>query len=107
MLHRHDLPVRRPWAACEGIIATGFSIWILGTFQRRFDEAGPLARALGRAAFGAYVLQAPVAVALARLARAAPMAPELKFLIVAPASLAGSFGLAWLLTRVPGLKKLL
>ncbi|MBP7705928.1 MAG: acyltransferase [Candidatus Aminicenantes bacterium] len=92
-------------AAGEGITATGSSVWLLGLFQRRFDGAGPLARALGRAAFGAYVVQAPVAVAIARLAQPLPVAPELKFLFVAPAAVAGSFGLAWLLTKVPGVKK--
>jgi Acyltransferase family len=94
-------------AVCEGIIATGFSIWILGAFQRRFGQAGPLARALGRAAFGAYVLQAPIGVSLSRLAHPLALAPELKFLIIAPAALAASFGLAWLLTRVPGVKRIL
>jgi surface polysaccharide O-acyltransferase-like enzyme len=92
-------------ALAEGIIATAFSIWLLGTFQRRFDSAGPLARALGRAAFGAYVLQAPIGVSLARLTHPLPVAPEIKFLFVAPLTLAGSFGLAWLLTRVPGVNK--
>ena len=94
-------------AAGEGITATGMSVWLLGTFQRRLDHAGPLARGMGRAAFGAYVVQAPVAVAIARLAQPLPIAPELKFLVVAPAAVAGSFGLAWLLTRVPGLKRFL
>ncbi|HSA94750.1 MAG TPA: acyltransferase [Acidobacteriota bacterium] len=94
-------------AVCEGIVATGVSIWIIGTFQRHFDGAGRLAGALGRAAFGAYVLQALVAVSLSRLAHPLPWAPELKVLIVAPAALAASFGLAWLLTRVPGTKRFL
>jgi len=89
----------------EGITAVGSSVWLLGFFQRRVDHAGPLARAMGRAAFGAYVVQAPVAVGLARLAQPLPIAPELKFLFVAPAAVAGSFGLAWLLTRIPGIKK--
>jgi hypothetical protein len=62
---------------------------------------------MGRAAFGAYVVQAPVAVLIARLAGPVPLAPEVKFLFVAPAAVAGSFGLAWLLTRVPGLKRFL
>lgn len=94
-------------AVCEGTVATGFSIWLLGLFRRRFDGAGAFARALGRAAFGAYVLQAPVGVSLARLAQPLPAAPEIKFLLVAPLTLGASFGLAWLLTRVPGLKKLI
>lgn len=91
----------------EGLTAVGSSVWLLGFFQRRFDHAGPLAQALGRAAFGAYVVQAPVAVLIARLAGPLPLAPEIKFLFVAPAAVAGSFGLAWLLTRVPGLKRFL
>ena len=91
----------------EGITATGSSVWLLGFFQRRLDQAEPLARGLGRAAFGAYVVQALVAVGLARLAQPLPIAPELKFLFVAPATVAGSFGIAWLLTRVPGIKRVL
>ena len=92
-------------ALSEGIISVGSSVWLLGRFQHRRDHAGPLARAMGRAAFGAYVLQAPVAVTIARLAHSLPMAPELKFLFVAPAAVAGSFGLAWLLMRLPGVKR--
>jgi surface polysaccharide O-acyltransferase-like enzyme len=94
-------------ACCEGIIAVGSSVWLLGHFQRRLDHAGPQARAMGRAAFGAYVLQAPVAVTIARLSGPLPIAPELKFLFVAPAAVAASFGFAWLLARIPGLKRFL
>jgi glucan biosynthesis protein C len=94
-------------AVGEGMTAVGSSVWLLGTFQCRLDRAGPLARGMGRAAFGAYVVQAPVAVAIARLAHPLPIAPELKFLVVAPAAVAGSFGLAWLLTRLPGIKRFL
>lgn len=94
-------------AACEGTIAVGLSVWLLGTFQRRFDRGGPLAAALGRSAFGAYVLQAPVLVAIAVLASGWGVPPEVKFLAVAPAAIAGSFGLAWLLTRIPGVRRVL
>lgn len=81
-------------AALEGVISVGLSVWLLGTFERRFDHAGPLATELGRAAFGAYVLQAPVLLACALFARPLPVAPEVKFLLVAPAGIAGSFALA-------------
>ena len=94
-------------AVGEGITAVGSSVWLLGFFQRRFDHAGQLARGLGRSAFGAYVVQAPVAVAIARLAHPLSITPELKFLVVAPAAVACSFGLAWLLTRLPGIKKII
>ena len=48
-----------------------------------------------------------MAVAIARLAGALPIAPELKFLFVAPAAVACSFGLARMLARVPGVKRIL
>lgn len=94
-------------AALEGIISVGLSVWLLGTFQRRFDHAGPLATGLGRAAFGAYVLQAPVLLGCALLARPLPVPPEVKFLLVAPVGIAGSFALAWLLTRLPVVRRVL
>ena len=94
-------------AGCEGAIAVGLSLWLLGLFQRRFDHAGPVATALGRAAFGAYVLQAPVLLTCALLAHPLPIPPEAKFLLVAPAGIAASFALAWLLTRLPGVRRIL
>lgn len=96
-----------PTSCAEGVIAVGFSLGLLGLFQRRYDHAGPLATALGRGAFGAYVLQAPVLLACALLARGLPIPPEAKFLVVAPAGIAASFGLAWLLTHVPGVRRVL
>jgi glucan biosynthesis protein C len=82
-------------------------MWLLGLFQRRFDHAGALAGALGRSAFGAYVLQAPVLLICALLAHSLPIPPEAKFLVVAPAAIAGSFALAWLLTRLPGVRRVI
>jgi glucan biosynthesis protein C len=94
-------------ACCEGAIAVGLSMWLLGLFQRRFDHAGALASALGRSAFGAYILQAPVLLICALLAHPLPIPPEAKFFVVAPAGIAASFGLAWLLTRLPGVRRIL
>jgi hypothetical protein len=94
-------------ASCEGAISVGLSMWLLGLFQRRFDHAGPLPRALGRAAFGAYVLQAPVLLICALLAHPLPLPPEAKFLIVAPAGVAASYALAWLLTKLPGVRRVI
>lgn len=92
-------------AGCEGVLAVGVSVWLLGLFQQRFDRTGPLRAALGRAAFGAYLLQAPVLVTASLLAQSLPLSPEVKVLVVAPVAVAGSFALAWLLTRVPGVRR--
>jgi hypothetical protein len=37
----------------EAVIAIAMSLWALGWFRRRWEHAGPLARALGRASFAA------------------------------------------------------
>jgi hypothetical protein len=94
-------------AVCEAVIALGLSIWLLGHFQRRHDRTGRVRSALARAAFGAYVLQAPVLVVLAVALAGLDVPPEVKFLVVAPVGVAASFGLAWLLTRVPGVNRIL
>jgi Acyltransferase family len=92
-------------ALCEGVVAVGLGVWMVGFFQRHFDHAGPLAHAMGRAAFGAYVLQAVVVVGLAVAASFLPLAAEYKALLIAPVAVIGSFGLAWLLTLVPGVRR--
>ena len=94
-------------AVGEAVVAVCLSLWLLGHFQRKHDHTGRLRAALGRSAFGAYVLQAPVLVAVALAMSTVALAPEAKFLLVAPAAVAGSFGLAWLLTRTPGVNKVL
>jgi glucans biosynthesis protein C len=93
-------------AVCEGVLAVGLAVWLLGFFQAHVDRAGRFGRAMGRAAFGAYVLQAAVVIGLAVLLASWQVAPELKFLVVAPTAVAGSFGLAWLLTRIPGVRRI-
>jgi surface polysaccharide O-acyltransferase-like enzyme len=92
-------------AVCEATIAVALSVWLLGFFQRHVDRSSPLRMALGRAAFGAYVVQVPVVVAVALAFAALPLAPEVKFLFVAPLSLIACFGLAWGLTRLPGVRR--
>ena len=94
-------------ATCEAIIAVTLSIWLLGYFQHRHDRSGRITAAMGRAAFGAYVLQAPVLVAIAVAASNLALSPEAKFPFVATAAVAASFSLAWLLTRTPGVSKIL
>ena len=93
-------------AVCEAVIAVGLSVWLLGRFQRRHDRTGRLRSAMARAAFGAYVLQAPVLVVIAVALAGLTLTPELKFLVVAPLGVAASFALSWLLTRVPGVNRI-
>jgi Acyltransferase family len=91
----------------EGVVAVGFSVWLLARFQEHHDRTSPFRAALARSAYGAYVLQAPVLVLLALALEVWSEPPEVRFLVLAPVGVAASFALAWLLTHVPGVRRVL
>lgn len=83
-------------------MTVGASLWLVGLSAAHDHPPGPLARAGARAAYGAYVLQAPVLVALAMALRFLPAPAEVKAPLLACLAVAASFGLAHLLvTRTP------
>jgi glucan biosynthesis protein C len=86
-------------SSTEGILAVCVSVWAVGWFRRRQNYVRPLARKMAPAAYGAYVIHAPVIVGLALAIQAAPVPAELKFAVVLLAGVAGSFGLAALASR--------
>lgn len=89
-------------AVAEGLVTVGASLWLVGLSAAHDHPPGPLARAGARAAYGAYVLQAPVLVALAMALRFLPAPAEVKAPLLAGLAVAASFGLAHLLvTRTP------
>ena len=71
--------------------------------QQRLDRTpGPFGRALGRSAYGAFLLQGLVLIALMIAMRPIGVPAEIKALAVACLGVAGSFGLSWLLiSRTP------
>ena len=85
-------------AVIEGPLAVGASIWLLGLAQRRLDRRpGPLGRAMARSAYGAFLLQGVVLIALMIGLRPIGVPAEVKALAVAGLGVAGSFALAWIL----------
>jgi fucose 4-O-acetylase-like acetyltransferase len=83
----------------EATLALGMSRWIIDGFRRHGSRAGPFVHGLGRATFIAYLVHAPITIALAIVLRDVGVPAEVKFLGVLGAGLAGSFGLGWLMTR--------
>jgi hypothetical protein len=84
-------------------------VWLLAEAQRHLDRAlpgvGPWA---ARSAYGAFLLQGLFLIGLAVALRPAPAPAEVKAVLVAVGSVAGSFGLARLLvSRVPGAARVL
>ena len=84
-------------------------VWLLAEAQRHLDRrlrwVGPAA---SRSAYAAFILQGLFLIGLAVALRPVPVPAEVKAVLVAAGSVAGSFGLAWLLvSRVPGMSKVL
>jgi hypothetical protein len=83
-------------AVFESILVVAGSVWLLGLAQRRLTHDGPLASACARGAFAAFVLQAPVLLALAVAARPLNVPVEVKSFLVAGLGVLVSFWLGWL-----------
>jgi acyltransferase-like protein len=83
----------------EGVLATCVSLWAIGYFRRRFNHLRPLPRLMAPSAYGAYILHPPVIVGLALAIQPLPMPAEFKFMALLVAGVAGSFGLAALVSR--------
>ncbi|WP_332662191.1 acyltransferase family protein [Aeromicrobium sp.] len=93
----------------ESTMAVVGPVWLLAVAQRHLDRPLRWARpAVSRSAYGAFMLQGYVLIGLAVALRPLPLTAEIKALLVAGGSMAGSFALAWLLIkRAPGMGRVL
>ena len=97
------------FAALVAALTVFGPVWLLAVAQRhlnrRLQWVGP---AVSRSAYGAFLLQSLVLVAIAVALRPVPVAAEVKALVVATGGIAGSFALAWLLiSRIPVVRRVL
>ncbi len=80
-------------AAIGGALSVAASIWVLAFAQRHWDRAGRPARAMGRAAYAAFMFQGLPLIVAALCLRAVDVPLEIKALLVAAGAIAGSFAL--------------
>jgi glucan biosynthesis protein C len=92
-------------AGTEGIICVCAAIALTDVFRGR--TRGVLSAELARAAYGAFILQAPVLVGLALLLQDSALPPLARFAIVAPLGIALSFAAGVLLLRIGVLRRIL
>jgi surface polysaccharide O-acyltransferase-like enzyme len=92
-------------AVIEGAIAVAMSLWLLDVFRRRLNHLGPLAHAMSRAAFAAFLVHQAILVGLILAGRLVPWPPEVAYLGVAALAVVGSFGVGALLVRLPGVSR--
>jgi glucans biosynthesis protein C len=93
-------------AATEATLIVTVPFWVLDVFQRRLDHQDQFARTAGRAAFAAFVLHQLVLVGLVLTTHSLLWPPEVEYLLVSALGVAGAFGLALLLLRVPGVARI-
>jgi hypothetical protein len=97
------------FAALESTLAVFGSVWILGVAQQKLNRGfwwGSLA--IGRSAYGAFVLQGLVLIGFAVVLRPLQVPAEIKAIVVAAGGVPGSFSLAWLIIRrVPAIGRII
>jgi Acyltransferase family len=86
-------------ATIGGALSVSASVWVLGFAQRHWDRAGRTARAMSRAAYAAFMFQGLPLIVLALALRPFSLPLEVKALLVAAGSIAGSFALGWTLVQ--------
>jgi glucans biosynthesis protein C len=82
------------FAMFEGVLSVAMCVLVLDVCRRRFDTQGPVRRWMSRSAYGAFVAQGPVLVAIALAMRHLSVSGNLKFLVLAVTAVAGSFAVA-------------
>ena len=95
------------YAFWEPFVAWGLIAALLLRFQVRWNAPSRHWQAWAAQAYGAFVLHAPVIVALAVLLADWPLPPGVKFLLLGTLGTVLSFSLAGLLRRLPGVQRVL
>jgi glucans biosynthesis protein C len=89
----------------EVIKTVGTGMMTLVIFRKYFHTHGRISLAMGRSTFAAYVFHPLVCILLMYAFSGLPLHALLKFAIVAPLGIIGSFGFSWLILRIPGLSR--
>ena len=94
-------------APVSAVVALAFSVWVLDLFRRHDPHVGPIEARAARASYAAYLVHPLVLVALSAAARPIPWSPAAKFVLVATVGVPTVFAVGHLLTRIPGVRRVL
>ncbi len=95
------------YAVWEQVVGVGLCVGLLVRFRESVNCHGRLARAMAAGSYTAYIIQAPVIVAVLLAARTVHVYPLVKFAVVAPVAVALCFGIAHFVRQLPFVKKIL
>ena len=95
------------FALLDGVIAVTGTLWSLSWLRRRWPTHGVLVGKAARASYATYVIHPLVLTSVMVLFAWVTLASEIKFVLVSAAGVAVCFTAGYLLTRVPGISKVL
>jgi Acyltransferase family len=85
----------------EACLAVSMALWTALLFKQHITFDGPVARALGRASYCAYVVHPVTVVVLSAALASVAVVAEIKFIVVATLGIAASFTIGWILVTLP------
>jgi hypothetical protein len=94
------------YAILEQLLGFSLIIGLLGIAKKLANRQGDFARQLSDSAYGVFVFHAPVIVAIGLIFKSWQTTPLLKFITLAPVALTACFFLAWLVRKIPGVRKI-
>jgi hypothetical protein len=95
------------FALLDGVIAVTGTLWSLSWLRRRWPTHGVLVGKAARASYATYVIHPLMLTSVMVLFAWVALASEIKFVLVSAAGVAVCFTAGYLLTRVPGISKVL
>jgi glucan biosynthesis protein C len=95
------------FAIWDEFVGIGIIIVLVVLFRERFDHQGRLAKEMSDSSYAVYFIHAPVLVFLALALRGVSLYPLLKWAMLAPVAVGLCFVVAYLLRRLPGVRRIL
>jgi surface polysaccharide O-acyltransferase-like enzyme len=95
------------YAFWEPFVAWGIIASLLVVFRERFNAPSAVWKRWGAQAYGAFIVHAPIVVALSVALSSATIPPALKFIIVGASSIVASFVVAAAVLRLPGARRVI
>lgn len=95
------------YAFWEPLVAWGIIAGLLVIFRRRFNRPSAHWQAWAHQAYGAFIVHAPIVVALAVVSASWPLPPLVKFVVIGSAGVVASFAVAAMLLRLPGVRRVI
>ena len=95
------------FALVEAPLVVCGPVWLVSVAQARLGPPYPGDAALSRLSYAAFMLQGIPLIGLAVALRPLGLPAGVKALAVAAGSLVGSFALAWVVVRLPGMRRVL